>query len=107
MAPAARLTERTDRTGSLTGVPVVSVASNDQQDVDELARKLLLVAVIRVIVVTLSLGALFALVQVDPPTNANQIEGWQYVLVGTTYGLSIVYAAALRERYASVAEGAA
>lgn len=100
MAPAARLTERTDRTGSLTGVPVVSVASNDQQDVDELARKLLLVAVIRVIVVTLSLGALFALVQVDPPTNANQIEGWQYVLVGTTYGLSIVYAAALRYRRA-------
>lgn len=96
MVEATRLTERADRTGSLTGVPVVSVQTAQAADQVQFTRNLLLVAAIRVLVVTISLGVLFALVQMNPPGQVSQIQSWQYVLIGSTYGLSIVYAAALR-----------
>lgn len=97
MVGPTRLTERADRTGSLRGVPVVSVEPMDGHDVEEeFKRNLLLVAWIRVVVVSVSLIVIFALVQLNPPWEASQIQSWQYALIGTTYGLSIVYALALR-----------
>ncbi len=87
-----------DRMGSLTGVPVTPLVAAVERDEQELAKKLLLVAAIRVTVVTLALGVLFALVQLNPPGGSADIQSWQYTLIGITYGLSIVYAAALRYR---------
>lgn len=96
MAEAHRPNERPKRLDSLTGVPVPSESVSAVRDDDELAKKLLVVAAIRVTVVTLALGVLFALVQLRPPGNSAEIQEWQYTLIGITYGLSIVYAAALR-----------
>ncbi len=102
MVEATRLTERADRTGSLTGVPVVVVQPEESPDQAQFKRNLLLVAAIRVLVVTISRGVLFALVQIDPPGQVGQIQSWQYALIGSTYALSIVYAAALRYGKATV-----
>lgn len=65
----------------------------------ELAPKLLAVAIIRVVVVTLALGALFALTWLwPPPEGPPDVQTWQYTLIGVVYGLSLVYGALLRVR---------
>lgn len=65
----------------------------------ELPPKLLAVAIIRVVVVTLALAALFAMSALNPPTDRTvEVETWQYVLIGTVYALSLVYGALLRVR---------
>lgn len=65
----------------------------------ELARKLAIVAFIRVLIVTVSFGALFILIQSRPGRGEGEIRTWHYALIGAAYGLSFVYAVALRYRW--------
>lgn len=63
-----------------------------------LTPKLILVAAIRVGVVSVVLAVLLLATALDPPSEADGTETWQYGLIGATYGLSLVYAALLRTR---------
>jgi two-component system sensor histidine kinase PilS (NtrC family) len=76
----------------------VAPSSRSIEYSDGLVRKLISVAVARVVIVTLSLGVLFAMAQAKPPSSVQDISDWQYVLIGSTYLLSVVYAALLRYR---------
>lgn len=67
-------------------------------EIDELARKLLAVAAIRVAVVTLSLGALFISAQLNLPSNGAETQSWEYGLIGVTYALSLLFVLFLRYR---------
>ncbi|MCK6548474.1 ATP-binding protein [Myxococcota bacterium] len=73
-------------------------------EVDELARKLGILAFTRVVVVTLALVALFF---VDGLASASHDPdggiSWQYVLVAVVYGLSLVYALLLSRKLAILA----
>ncbi len=71
-------------------------ASGDSPEGHDIARRLLVIAAIRVAVVTLSLGALVALWQLDPPERAVEVRTWDYLLVAATYALSLGYTVALR-----------
>jgi two-component system sensor histidine kinase PilS (NtrC family) len=62
----------------------------------ELPRKLLAITAIRVAVVTLTLGALFALAQVQPPREQADVGGWEYALIAATYGASLLHVLGLR-----------
>jgi two-component system sensor histidine kinase PilS (NtrC family) len=85
-------------TGSFTGIPVVHADPRDVE-VEELFPRLALVALIRVGVVTAALGLLFAINWLNPPNRMADVETWQYVLIGSVYGLSLVYGALLRVRH--------
>lgn len=74
----------TDSTGDLTTVEGTG-----------LARNLFTVAVLRVVVVSLSLMAVVASLILDPPEPGN-VSSWQFYLIGTTYGLSVLYLVLLR-----------
>lgn len=78
------------RRRSLTGVPVRSVLRPIQARA-ELARKLRVVAIARVILVSLSLLLLVLMTQVAPPQSVPEIESWQYALVVVTYAVSLAY----------------
>jgi two-component system sensor histidine kinase PilS (NtrC family) len=69
----------------------------------ELARKLAIVAFVRVGVVSITLGALFIFSELRLPGAGEDVSGWQYVLIAVTYALSIVYALILRYRTAVLA----
>ena len=64
---------------------------------DELTPKLVLVAAIRVGVVSIALAVLLVATALNPPTDADVAATWQYGLIGATYGLSLIYAALLRK----------
>jgi two-component system, NtrC family, sensor histidine kinase PilS len=85
------------RARSLTGIAPPAAAPK-KIDPDGLVRKLISVAVARVVIVTLSLGALFAIAQLKPPETVRDISEWEYLLIGFTYLLSLVYAGLLRYR---------
>ncbi len=65
---------------------------------DDLARKLVVVAALRIALVTLSLGAAFVAVDLhrDRPED---ISTWEYTLITVAYAVSLGYALALRSRY--------
>lgn len=83
---------------TLTGLRVLPRKSNDLEA--ELAPKLIAVAVIRVVVVTLVLAGLFAVSWYGATTGDTpvDVEVWQYALIGLVYALSLVYGALLRVR---------
>lgn len=85
------------RNRSLTGVPVADLRTTQTED-EGLVRKLIIVAAARVVIVTLSLGALFAMTQLNPPSSAREVSNWEYLLIGSTYVLSLIYAGLLRYR---------
>lgn len=65
----------------------------------ELAPKLLAIAIIRVVVVSLALAGLFAVTWLGTEHGpSHDVEDWQYVLIGVVYALSLVYGALLRVR---------
>jgi two-component system sensor histidine kinase PilS (NtrC family) len=70
--------------------------SSESPEGRDIARRLLVIAAIRVAVVTLSLGALVALWQLEPPDRVAEVRTWDYLLVAATYGLSLGYTVALR-----------
>jgi len=75
--------------GSNSTVDLASVEGNG------LARNLFTVAVLRLIVVSLALLALVVAILLEPPTEGD-IASWQFYLIGTTYGLSVLYLLLLR-----------
>lgn len=93
--PQRRPVERA-RSGRLPAPGVEAAARGRDSALEdaELARKLAVVAFVRVAVVTVSLAAFLAFGQ----PAATEFANWRYVLVVATYGLSIVYAVMLRYR---------
>jgi two-component system, NtrC family, sensor histidine kinase PilS len=92
------------RARSLTGIAPSTVPANEAGD-QALVGKLISVAVARVVIVTLSLGALFAMAQLKPPQTVRDISEWEYLLIGCTYLLSLIYAGLLRYRALVLALG--
>lgn len=79
---------------TLTGL---KVTPNLPERIDaELAPKLLAIAVVRVIVVTLALGGLFFVSWLEPSERPLNVAAWHYALIGSVYALSLVYGALLR-----------
>jgi len=62
---------------------------------DSLARNLFTVAALRLAVVSLALLALVVALLVNPPED-REVNSWQFFLIGTTYGLSVLYLLLLR-----------
>lgn len=60
-----------------------------------LARNLFTVAVLRLVVVSLALLALVVSIVLNPPPEG-EFTSWQFHLIGTTYGLSVLYLVLLR-----------
>ncbi len=85
------------RSHSLSGVPLLTPPP-DQLQVDALVRKLVSVAIARVVIVTLSLGALFVIAQLRPPHSVREVSDWEYLLIGSAYLVSVIYAGLLRYR---------
>lgn len=59
-------------------------------------QKLLGTAIARVLLVSLALAALLLYSQLDPPTEVDQLQIWQYRLIGVAYFLSLVYLSLIR-----------
>lgn len=95
---ASTSSERIPRHHTLPPNAQFTLARVSGRETAELARKLAIVAFIRVAVVTLALGALFFVAQMQSPSRVEELATWHYVLIGVTYALSIVYAMILRYR---------
>ncbi len=79
---------------TLTGL---KVTPNPPERIDaELAPKLLTIAVVRVVVVTLALGGLFFVSWLDPSERPIEVAAWHYALIGSVYAVSLVYGALLK-----------
>lgn len=90
------MSERSFGSETLTGLRVTHLKPEPLDA--ELASKLVVIAVIRVIVVTLALGGLFVLTWLVPPERSIDVQTWQYVLIASVYALSLVYGGLLRVR---------
>jgi len=90
------VSDRSFSSETLTGLRVVH-KKPERLDA-ELTPKLVAIAAIRMVVVTLALGGLFALTWLAPPERGIDVKTWQYVLIGSVYALSLVYGALLRVR---------
>ncbi len=62
----------------------------------DLSKRLLLIAAVRLGVVTLALGAVLLKTNLESLSSDAQLSDWQYILIGLTYALSIGYAGLLR-----------
>lgn len=68
-------------------------ASSSRDERQDLARKLVVIAALRIGLVTVSLGASFALIDLE---RTESISMWQYTLIASAYVVSLLYALALR-----------
>lgn len=73
-------------------------ASSGMTSQEELAPKLVLVALVRVGVVSVALMVLLGANALRPSSEPDETAAWQYGLIIATYALSLVYAALLRTR---------
>ncbi|MBK8012458.1 MAG: PAS domain-containing protein [Deltaproteobacteria bacterium] len=81
------------RAHTLSGLP--RLIAGEPLERDAIARKLLIVAGVRVAIVSVVLVALFVLSQLRL-RELDRVPSWQYVLVGVAYALSLAYIALVR-----------
>ena len=62
----------------------------------DLARKLAIVAALRIALVSVSLGASFALIDIEAIDVRADVTTWEYTLIAAAYAVSLAYALALR-----------